>query len=149
LIELPVLLNFVLIPTLGALAAYYKIQLSLLLSRLHTPPPAIIEPPPRPLMRQDLPQTKGNVQVMGASSSTSRTTANIINDPDVWQLLKDGVFLEKNGRMATRDNFCKRVGMSEPRWKAARDWLLKHEIIDRQNRLTIEKRLLKQGEMVT
>jgi hypothetical protein len=145
--DLPILLNFVLIPTLGALAAYYKIQLSLLLSRLHTPPPAIIEPPPRPLMRQDLPQTKGNVQVMGASSSTSRTTAHIINDPDVWLLLTEGVFISP--KATTRDDFCKRTGMPQPRWKAAHDWLLKHEVIDRQNNRLIDKRLLKRGELVS
>jgi hypothetical protein len=148
MIDLPAILNFTLIPILGALAAYYKIQLSLLLSRLHTPPPTIIEPPPRPLMRADLPQTKGNVQVMGASSGTSRTTAHIINDPDVWQLLQEGVFLDKTGKKATRSDFCKRAGMSEPRWTMARAWLLKHDIIDKQNRLIIDRRMLKQGEVV-
>jgi hypothetical protein len=143
--ELPILLNFVLIPTLGALAAYYKIQLSLLLSRLHTPPPTIIEPPPRPLMRQDLPQTKGNVQVMGASSSTSRTTAHIINDPDVWLLLQEGVFVKD----AARVRFCKRTGMSQLKWKAAHDWLIAHGIIDRHNALIVDKRLLRRGELVS
>jgi hypothetical protein len=142
--DLPILLNFVLIPTLGALAAYYKIQLSLLLSRLHTPPPTIIEPPPRPLMRQDLPQTKGSVQVMGASAATSRTTTRIINDPDVWQLLHEGVFIKD----ATRDSFCKRTRMTHRKWANARQRLLAHGIIDRDNTLLVAERYLKRGELV-
>jgi hypothetical protein len=149
LIELPVLLNFVLIPTLGALAAYYRIRFNLLLSRL--PPPAIIAPPrdhPSYIRtRADMPVTKGNVQVMGASASTSRTTAHIINDPDVWLLLQEGVFISP--KATTRDDFCERTKMSQPRWKAAHDWLLKHEVIDRQNNRLIDKRLLKRGELVS
>lgn len=117
-----------------------------IVSRLSTPPPpqaptpTIIPPPPKV---KPLTVARG-AQVMGASSSTSRTTGHIINDPDVWMLLTEGVFKGD----ATRESFCTRTGMTRSRWSIARQWLVDRAIIDGRNKLLIDKRQIKHGEML-
>lgn len=106
--------------------------------------PAVMPPP---LRKKDYPSgRKDHVSVMGSASSTARTTAHIINNPDVWQLLVEGVYLSPHA--ATRADFCKRTNMPQPRWSVAHKWLVERSIIDERNQLLVDKRLIKHGELV-
>jgi hypothetical protein len=49
---------------------------------------------------------------------------------------------------ATRDSFCKRTRMTHRKWANARQRLLAHGIIDRDNTLLVAERYLKRGELV-